>query len=162
MRTLLLILALSALACNDSTAAQPTTHPSPPTTPRPTLRPVDLHYSIYLARHDLRITVSADGLLRSVRTDNKTYGPNDLDPKHERVEVREGQLTAEQTADLARLFANWDALSPKPYPGVPDGGDLSLRYGDKTVSGGSAVPKQVTDIRLRLTELAQSMPVVKR
>ena len=32
----------------------------------------------------------------------------------------------------------------------------------KTVSGGSGVPKQVTDARIRLMELGESMPVVKQ
>lgn len=163
MRNVLLILALCALARNDSGAAQPGTRPTATPGTRPALRPVELHYGIYLARHDLRITVSPDGLLRSVRTDNKSYGPHDLDPKYQRVEIREGKLTAEQATELSHRFADWDSLSSRPYPGDADDADVSFRYGDKTVSGaGHAVPRQVTEARVRLTELARSMPVLTR
>ena len=163
MRHFILILVACAFGCNHSgDATQPATRPTPTTTgARPVLRAIELHYGIYLARHDLRITVSPDGLLRSVRTDGKSYGPNDTDPKHERVEIREGQLTAEQIADVARLFADWDSLSSDSYGGVADGGNVSIRYGDKRVSGGSAVPPQVTDVQARLIELAGSTPFVK-
>jgi hypothetical protein len=126
------------------------------------LKPIELHYGIYLARLDLRVTVSAEGVLRSVRTDNKSYGTGDIDPKNERVGVREGKLTTEQIAKLASLFTGWDSLSTTPYSGVADGGDISIRYGDKTVSAGSAVPKQVEDARIHLMELARSMPVAER
>ena len=126
------------------------------------LKPIELRYGIYLARLDHRIMVSPDGTLRSVRTDNKSYGGNDVDPRHERVEVREGTLTAEQIADVARLFADWKSLSSTPYGSVADGGDVSIRYGDKTVCGGSGVPRQVTDARIRLMELVRSMPIVKQ
>lgn len=164
-RFLIPILIALAFGCNDSgDLTQPATQRSTTTTTtstNPVLKPIDLHYRIYLAGLDHRITVSADGTLRSVRTDNKSYARNDIDPKHERVEVREGKLTAEQVADLARLFADWDSLSTTPYRGVPDGGDTSIRYADRTVSGGSEVPKQVTDACARLMELARSMPVVK-
>lgn len=139
---------------------QPATRPTTAGT-RPALKSVELHYGIYLARFDVSTTVTPDGLLRSVRTSNKSYGPNDLDPKFQRVEIREGRLTPQQVADLARLFAGWDALSAKPYGGVPDGGDVTIRYGDKTVSGGSEVPGQVSSVRARLDELTATMPVVK-
>jgi hypothetical protein len=77
------------------------------------------------------------------------------------VEVREGRQTGEQMEDLARLFADWDSLSSEPYSGVPDGGEVSIRYGDRTVSGRSEVPQQVEDVRVHLMELARSIPVVK-
>jgi hypothetical protein len=91
----------------------------------------------------------------------KRYGPNDGAAKEETVEIREGQLTAEQRAELAGLFTGWDALSSEPYSGVPDGGDYTVRCGDKTVSGGNGVPRQLTDVWGRLQELAKGMPVVK-
>jgi hypothetical protein len=159
MHRLILIGAAFLFGCNGpSSATQPTTRPAPTTSATQTLlKPIELHYGIYLARVDLRVTVSAEGVLRSVRTDNKIYGTGDIDPKNERVEVPEGKLTAEQIAELSKLFTGWDSLSTTPYGGVPDGGDVSIRYGDKTVSGGSAVPKQVDDARIHLMELARSI-----
>jgi hypothetical protein len=164
MRRLILIVAALLLGCNNpSETTRPTTRPAPTTasTTQALVKPIELHYGIYLARLDLRITVSRDGVLRSVRTDNKSYGTGDIDPKNERVEVREGKLSTEQIAELASLFTDWDSLSTTPYGGEPDGGDISIRYGDKTVSGGSAVPKQLEDARIQLMELARSMPVAK-
>ena len=164
MHRLVLIVTAFVFGCNPSAATQPTTRPVPTTasSTQAVLKPIELHYGIYLARLDIRVTVSAEGVLRSVRTDNKSYGGNDIDPKNERVEVREGKLTAEQIAELANLFTGWDSLSTTPYGGVPDGGDISIRYGEKTVSGGSAVPKQVEDARIQLMEFARSMPAVKQ
>ena len=163
MRRFILILVAFLLGCNNSDdATQPATRPVATTSStKAILKAIELHYGIYLARLDLRITVSPEGMLRSVGTENKSYGGNDIDPKHERVEIREGKLTADQIADLARLFTDWDSLSTTPYGGVPDGGVISIRYGEKTVSGGSEVPKEVTDARIRLMELARSMPMVK-
>lgn len=163
MYRIILIVAAFLFGCDSpSGTTQNATRPAPTTagTAHALLKPIELHYGIYLARLDLRITLSAEGMLRSVRTDNKSYGTGDIDPRNERVEVREGKLTAEQTAKLAGLFTDWDALSTTPYGGVPDGGNISIRYGDRTVSGGSAVPKQVEDARIHLMELARSMPVV--
>ena len=152
------------LGCNNAAdTTGPTVRPTSTTTAtRPTLKPVEMRDGVYLARIEHRITVSPDGTLRSVRTDNKSYGGNDIDPRHERVEIREGQLTQEQVADLAALFADWDSLSPERYSGLVDGGDVSIRYGNKTVSGGTDVPKQVKDARVRLREFARAMPVVKQ
>ena len=164
MHRFILIVAAFLVGCNGpSSATQPTTRPAPTTASgtQTLLKTIELHYGIYLARLDLRIAVSPEGVLRSVRTDNKSYGTGDIDPKNERVEVREGKLTAEQIAELANLFTVWDSLSTRPYGGVPDGGNISIRYGDKTVSGGSAVPKQVEDARIHLMELARSMPLAK-
>lgn len=154
-RLVLIIFALTTGCDNGTNAPRPATTT---TSTQPVLRPVELHYGIYLAALDLRITVDRDGVLRSVRTDNKgrsggPYGTN------ERVEVRAGKLTAGQVGELANLFNGWDSLSTTPYGGLPDGGDLTIRYGDKTVSGGSAVPKQVEEARIHLMELARSMPL---
>ncbi len=164
MRRFCLILIAFAIGCNKPgevpRAGLQQSETTATINTKPALKPIELHYGIYLARSDHRITVSADGTLRSVRTDNKRYGGNDIDPKHERVEVRESKLTTEQVEDLARLFTDWDSLSTTPYSGVPDGGHISIRYGDRTVSGGSEVPNQVTEVRVRLMELVRSMPVV--
>ena len=162
MQRFALILVACLFGCNHSTdRSQPASQPTTASTAQPVLKAIELHEGVYLARIDVRITVSADGLLRSVRTENKSCGGNDINPTLERIELREGRLTAQQMEDLARSFAGWDSMSSKPYGGVSDGPDLTLRYGDKTISGGSEVPSQVMDIRIRLSELATSMPVVK-
>src|SRR5689334_15215676 len=106
MHRLIIIVAALVFGCNNpSSTTQVTMRPAPTTasTTQAILKAIELHYGIYLARLDLRITVSPDGVLRSVRTDNKSYGGNDIDPKHERVEVREGKLTAEQIARSRRV-----------------------------------------------------------
>lgn len=162
MHRFMLILVACLCGC-ENRGDSPPTAPRPATATtrtRPALRPIEMRFEIYLARLDHRITVSPDGILRSVETVNKSYGPNDLDPARQRIEVREGRLTAEQMAELTRLLMGWDSLSSQPYGGVPDGGDVTIRYGDKTVSGGSEVPRQVTAVRIRLRQLARSMPVV--
>ena len=64
-------------------------------------------------------------------------------------------------AELAALFAGWESLSSEQYGCVPDGGNTRLRYGDKVVSGGSEVPKQVRDVHARINELAATMPLVE-
>jgi hypothetical protein len=157
-----LILVACLFGCNHSTnPTRPAAQPTNSSGTRPILEPIELHYRVYTARLGTRITVSPDGLLRSIHTANKSYGGNDIDPKLEGVEIREGRLTLKQMADLARLPEGWSLLSSKPYGGVPDGGDVTVRYGDKTVSGGSHVPQQVTDVRARLSELARSMPLAK-
>jgi hypothetical protein len=164
MHRLIIIVTAFLFGCNGpSSATQPTTRPVPTTASvtQTLLKPIELRYGIYLARLDLRVSVSAEGVLRSVRTDNKSYGTGDIDPKNERVEVREGKLTDEQISELSKLFTGWDSLSTTPYGGVPDGGDISIRYGGKTVSGGSEVPKQVEEARIHLMELARSMPLAK-
>ena len=109
---------------------------------QPSLKEVDLRHGVYLARIEIHTTITPGGQLRSVRTEGKSYGPRDIDPKLERRDVRQGQLTPEQMAELAALFTGWESLSSLPYGGVPDGGHTELRYGDKIVSGGSDVPKQ--------------------
>jgi hypothetical protein len=136
------------------------TRPATQDARRPVFKAVDLRSGVYLARLETRTTITPDGLMRSVLTTGKSYGPNDLDPKHERREIREGRLTPGQMAELAALFAGWESLSDQEYGGVPDGGHVQIRYGDKSVSGGSAVPKQVRDVQIRISELAATMPVV--
>jgi hypothetical protein len=162
MRRLIFILAVSLLGCGHaSDATRPATHATASASTRPLLEPIEMNYGVYLAGFELRVTVSPEGTLRGVQTHNKSYGKNDIDPSHERVEVREGRLTAEQMSDLAARFAGWGSLSSEPYGGPPDGGTVSIRYGDKTVSGGNEVPTEVTAIRVRLSELARAMPVVE-
>lgn len=157
-RTLILVICL--LICTSCThPPHPSARPTTPISTHPTLKPIDLHYGIYLARVDDHITVSPDGLMRSVRTENKSYGLHDIDPKLQHIEIRQGKLTPQQMADLARLFADWDSM-PSNYGNVADGPDISIHYGDKTVSGGSGLPRQVIEIQAKLTELARSMPLV--
>ncbi len=136
-------------------------HPATRPATQPVLHSIDLHFGLYLQRFDDRTTITADGLLRSLRTQNKSYGPKDLDPKYERIEIREGRLTPQQMSELAALFANWDSLSSERYGGVPDGGDIEIRYGDKIVRGGSAVPAAVRAVQTRISDLGRAMPVVK-
>jgi hypothetical protein len=126
----------------------------------PALKAVDLRHGVYPARIEIHITTIADGQLRSVRTDGKSYGARDTDPKIERREVRQGQLTLEQIADLAALFIGCESLYSLPYGGVPDAGHTELRYGDKVVSGGSEVPKQVRASSRASARWLRRMPVV--
>jgi hypothetical protein len=116
--------------------------------------------SVYLARLDVRTTVSPDGQLRWVCTTNKSWGPNDVPGGREVREVREGRLTPAQANELARLFDGWGPLSEQ-YGGVPDGPEISVRYGDKKVAGGSMLPQRIRDIEVRLTELAMTMPRIE-
>lgn len=126
------------------------------------IEPLELRYEIYLARLEGRVTVSEGGWLRFVRTDNKSFGVNDMSPSHERVEVREGQLTGEQIRVLKEELAGWAELSAEPYGGVADGGWVSVRYGGKEVSGGSLVPERVVLVQRRLMEWGREMAVVGR
>lgn len=136
-------------------------HLAPTTAPavQPAIKPIDVQYDIYLARLSAHVTITPDGLLRSVRTENKRHGANDKSV--ERTEIRQGKLTPEQIVELTQFFAGWRTLSDKPYGGVPDGGHIAIRYGDKTVSGGSDTPKQVWDVYRRIKELARSMPRIE-
>jgi hypothetical protein len=120
-----------------------------------------MRHRVYLFRHDVHTTITPDGLLRSVQIHNKTYGPGDADPKSERVEVREGHLTPQQMGELAAMFEGWESYATTRYGGVPDGGEIELRYGDKTVAGGSATPERVWEIDRHINELTRKMPVVK-
>lgn len=158
-RTCTIVAALFIAGCTQPSATQnPATRPAAQTAHQPALKAVDLRYGVYLARIEIQTTITPDGLLHSVRTDNKSYGPNDIGAQHERHEIREGRLTPAQCAELANMFTGWETLSDQPYGGVADGPDVHLRYGDKTVSGGSALPPQVQAIQRRITDLATQMP----
>lgn len=122
----------------------------------PRLKPVDLRSSLYLARHESHTTISPSGRLHNVTTWNKTYGPDDR-AGPSKTEVRDGQLTSAQMVELVRMFRGWDSLSGA-YGGVPDGGDVEIKYGDKRVTGGSGLPKQILTIEQRIRQLAESMP----
>ena len=126
--------------------------------PRPVMEAVELRYAIYLAGIETHTTVTPDGLLRSVRTRNKSYGRNDR--TIERTEVRAGRLTAEQRAELLRLVAGWQSLSNQPYGSAPDDAEVTLRYGNKVVTGGSGLPKQVWDVYRSLEKISMGMPII--
>ena len=68
--------------------------------------------------------------------------------------------TKTQMAALARAFADWNSLPDKLYGSVPDGPDISVRYGTKTIRGGSEMPRQVMDILTTINKTAASMPRV--
>ena len=156
--TLLIAAALLNGGCAE--VPQPTT-PTPPARPatQAVLKDIELRSGIYLARFETYIRITPDGRLRSVFTNNKSYGPNDTDPRHERREVREGRLTPRQMADLASLFAGWESLS-STYSAAADDQETTLRYGAKTVSGGRDLPHQVRQVQHRIHELTATMPVV--
>lgn len=158
---LALVLLVLQIGCyTDRKAALPTDaeRASPPTNFAPeALQPIDLTYGIHLARLETHITVTSNGFLRSVRTENKKYGPNDN--VVEDVTVREGHLTPAEMHELADLFADWKSLSSTTYGGVADGLEITVRYGSDTVSGGSEIPKQVWSILDRLSELSGRMQI---
>ena len=163
-RVALLVLAIFLTGCaRGSGTVRATAEPTTKATTQVVFRAVDLHYSIYLARIDVHTTITSGGFLRCVRTDCKSWGPGDIDPRNERVEVREGQLTREQISELAGPFRDWDLLSSDMYPSVPDGGETAIRYGDKLVSGGDGhgAPKQMWEAHRLICDLAAAMPVVK-
>jgi hypothetical protein len=148
--------------CTGGSQAQPpSTRATVPASTQTVLKEVELRHAVYLARIEVHTTITPDGRLRQVRIDNKSWGPNDLDPKYERRVIREGRLTPQQMRDMAASFVGWESLAGR-YSGVPDGGEISLRYGDKTVSGGSATPKQVWDIQKRIDDVAMKMPVLEK
>lgn len=122
------------------------------------LKPVDLHSSLLLARYESHTTISASGWLHSVMSWNKTSGPNNTvgPPK---VEVREGQLSATQKVELAKMFAGWDSLAAT-YSGVPDSGQVEVTYGNRRVTGGD-LPERVRAVVSKIEELARSMPAEK-
>ncbi|MFI5379616.1 MAG: hypothetical protein ACHRHE_09990 [Tepidisphaerales bacterium] len=121
------------------------------------LRAIDVHNGIYLARLDVHTTVTPEGRVRRVFTQGVSYGPNDR-PGSPQVEIREGQLSAAQMAELAQLFAGWESLSDQ-YDGVPDGPEVVFRYGDKQIRGGM-LPRQVWTAYKRIEQLAELMPRV--
>ena len=117
-----------------------------------------MRYGIYLARIETHITITGDGWLHSETTFNKSYGPNDRGSPEQR-EIRKGQLTKSQMHELAAALSGWEKLSTQ-YGGVPDGGHIEFRYGDKLITGGSAVPDQVTLAHSKINTFANSFPVV--
>jgi len=136
--------------------------PSPTTktvaTTRAVLQPIEARFGIYLARVDVHTTITPDGVLRSVRIENKSYGPHDM-PGQERVEVRAGRLSDAQVADVAAIFKGWQTLSAK-YGAVPDDAMITIRFGEKTVSGGyTGLPPEVRAVEQKLRELGRSMPL---
>jgi hypothetical protein len=135
---------------------------SRPQTPKeasnsPPLKAIDLRYGVYLARIEIHTTVSPDGHVHRLRTDNKSYHPND-NPGRAKIEVRDGRLTPDQMTELARLFSGWESLDAE-YNGVVDGPDIEFTYGEKRIHGGS-LPKKAAQAMERVEELAQSMPAV--
>jgi hypothetical protein len=118
---------------------------------------IEVHYSIYLARIDYRTTVTESGFLRSVRIDNKSWGANDI--TDERTEIRQGQLTRAQMTELLKLFEDWDSLA-NTYGGVPDGGNIEVRYRDKQVIAGSEAPPRMWDVAHKVRALGDAMPLV--
>ena len=119
----------------------------------PSLKAIDVRFGNYLLRLEIHTTISPAGWLRSVRTDGKTYGPNDKGGPT-RLVIREGQLAPAQIAELAGLFNRWDSLHDY-YGTVPDGGEIEIRYGNKRVIG---FTQKVTEVERRIRELADSMP----
>jgi hypothetical protein len=130
--------------------ARETSVPPPPATPAP-LREIEMRSGVYLARVESHIVVRPDGSVRSERTMNKGL-------PGEQVEVRDGTLTSQQMEDLAASFVSWEDFESH-YSGVPDGPEISIRYGVKTVEGGSALPREVLDIHRTLMEIASGLPV---
>jgi hypothetical protein len=160
MKVVVTFVAVVLFACQ----AQRTEAPAPagPTavaTSETELQAVDARYGVYLARLEIRTTITPDGRLRTVRTLNKSYSP--ADKVVEQTEVRAGQLTDEQIKELARLFAGWEALKDV-YPNAADGPEVSIRYGDKIVTGGTGLPRQVWDVHRRVIELGTEMAVVEK
>jgi hypothetical protein len=125
------------------------------------LKSVDLTVRVHLARLEIHITISPAGAVRCIRTENKSWGAGDIDPGKEHHEIRAGQLTKAQKAELSKRFAGWEVLSNKPYGGVADGPEIRIQYGEQVVSGGSALPKQVLELNQTIAALAAKMDVVK-
>ena len=80
-------------------------------------------------------------------------------PGQERVEVRAGRLSDAQVADVAAIFKGWQTLSAK-FGAVPDDAMITIRFGEKTVSGGyTGLPPEVRAVEQKLRELGRSMPL---
>jgi hypothetical protein len=131
------------------TGVRETGAPTPPAPPPP-LREIEMRSGVYLARVELHVKVQSDGSVRSERTMNKGL-------PGEQTEVREGTLSSRQIEDLTASFAGWESFDAQ-YSGVVDGPEISIRYGDKTVEGGSALPRQVLDIHGTLMGIANGLP----
>lgn len=121
----------------------------------PALKAIEYESDVYLMRRSVRISVSAKGVIRWELGDTALYrGRPDEGPK----EVREGQLSPEQMADLAARFAAFDRLADG-YGAVADGPSISLTYGAKKVSGGGGKePQLFGDLVAHLTKLAEGLP----
>src|SRR4051794_35213813 len=91
--------AFAELSAAETPATKSATQPATQAATRPVLKPVDVRTGVYLFRSEVHTTISPDGLLRREWTSNKSYGPKDIDPKLQRTEVRQGQLTPEQMAE---------------------------------------------------------------
>jgi len=120
LHTMLAVLVVTGCT-HPSPTQNPTTRPAAQPGNQPVLKAGDLRYGVYLARTETHTTITPDGLLRSVRTENKSYGPNDIGAQHARHEIREGRLTSAECAELAAMFTGWETLSDQPYGGVADG-----------------------------------------
>jgi hypothetical protein len=115
------------------------------------LREIEMRSGVYLARVESHVMVQPDGAVRSERTMNKGF-------PSEQIEVREGKLSSTQMEDLAASFTGWEDFDAH-YSGVADDREISIRYGDKTVEGGSGLPRKVLDIRKKLMEIVNALPV---
>jgi hypothetical protein len=153
-RSILLFIAL-LIGCNSRADVQAA---GPAARAPQGIEAIEMRFSIYLARVDHRITVSPTGWLRSVRTDNVSYGANDIDPRQQRTAAREGQLTPDQIADLSRLFEGWEIRTPTVPEARPDGGQVTIRYGTQSASGSADPASPLSLIATHLMQLAPSMP----
>ena len=96
------------------------------------------------------IAISPDGAIRREITAAPGRDPD----------VVTSQLTQAQIADLASLFAGWDAIEmPRGNLFTTDGPEVELRYGDKSVKFGfdNSAPPHVVQIRQRLEQLARGL-----
>src|SRR5665213_2944722 len=94
LTTSFFVTALLVLGCDVKNASQSVVpNPSPITTTQPALQAIELRSGIYLARLEVHVTITPDGLMRYVRTENDHA-----------AEVRQGRLTSRQMSDLAALF----------------------------------------------------------
>jgi hypothetical protein len=126
---------------------------------QPAARTIDLHITNYLARFDEHMRIDPDGSAECVRIENKNFGGGDTALGPERRAVREGRLSPGEMFQLTALFVDFDSLSDKPYGSVPDADGIQLRYGGKTVAGGSEIPDSVRKIISRIDELVEHMPI---
>ncbi len=147
------------IAVNDAPPPPPSPRVHDVSTADSPLKRIEVKYGEPMARLEMQTTISADGQLRHIRTDNKVFGNGDKSA--ERTEMRSGKLTPEQMKDLARIFAGWEALSSRDFIPVPDAPGITIRYGGADgviLPVGRGIPKQVDDIYRRINELAAAMP----
>lgn len=86
----------------------------------------------YLMRHDLRIVIASDGDYRSTLIENRSWGKGDIDPIHERIVIRTGQLSPRQCAHLAEMY---EASDHRRREAVVDGPSVEMRWGGQSVAG---------------------------